>query len=1349
MTFQQPWWLLLLGLIAIIFVLHANRRRQITVTSLYLWQQVQGHDDLKRPTRRFPPPNLLLILQVLAVILLTLALARPQFTAGAPDHWVVMLDTSVTMAEHGAESDLDQLLDQRNSSLLTVVEVAGSPVVRATRLNDRRLLADLERTFTHENSDWLSALRLIEGTVLEAESTLVTVLGPPDAIREAHLLLAAMLPGTDTEYVPVGPDLPNNRFVNVEVSHADGTWTVSGTVAGDAPVRVSFQPHGAATALEWAEMQTVDRRFTGDFSFPGAGTLELLLPEDAASADNVYRLELLDTVPEVRVLQVGTEDPVLRRALLAAGAAAVEYAAELPDDAAADLVITSGTQSGDLPATVSLVFGAHGTATAGGLAPVAAAPNSLTDGVDFSALDLTRANILEPAEGDTVLLESPAGPLALIRHTPAGTQIAIGFEPTQGNWHNTPSFPVFIANVLDLAVPQRGTRTALSCLVGESCTVPRGTAPVDPAGLPVQVNASGSFVPRLAGTYLLDGNPLHVNATGAARSVATAGPLPAATSTRAVPDDIWRWLAVAAAVLLLAEMILARGRRLQGSGRTTAGSMAAQALAAVLLLVALLQLPVPTPVRTQVKAVLAGPETAQQAPAGMPGVVLGDTADAASVPRGAVADGLKLAAGLLPAGGTVLLETDGLVTRGALADAATALSTSGIRLEVIAQPATPGEEVLVAGVNAPAVIHEQQPFELTATVHSTHAQTALVDLYRNGVITDEQTVELVAGMNTVTFGATDDAGTWLYEVGLQGEMDSEAGNNRHGRIVQVGPAPRVTIVTRHTELGEVFAHALSLQGMTAAVTTPVYLPRNAEGFQGHDAFILLDVPALEFHSSQLIALEEWVSTAGGGLLILGGANTFGPGGYYQTPLEDLSPLSSLVDREAPEVALLFVLDRSGSMQQAVGETNRLEIAKEATLGAIRALGADSRVGIIVFDAVAEVLVPLTPTADPEPFETALATLTASGGTSIYPALQHALAEMEDVDASARHVIVMTDGLSQPGDFESILRELRELQVTVSTVAIGSGADVRGLANIARLGAGATHATTDFRALPSILGQEALLLSGSSVEEQTIQPVWETAAAGRGFQFLADAAPLHGFVRTTAKEDADLHLSAVDDGLEEVPLLATWKYGLGNVAAFASSGVGEWAADWQEMATFPALWSQLVRWTLPEVISPGLTVSTSMNGAELDVTVTAVDAEGRPDTGLDLEAVLLSPDGEPADVRLLRPIHPGEYRTALLAAESGVNWLGIGSRPGTGSAIQPWEQPVFVPYPAVLDFSAADLRPLEQLAARTGGQVAEAADLRAEWSLLWVTAPAPVLWLLASLAAFLCALYWRYARMGRR
>src|SRR5207237_3116372 len=100
-------------------------------------------------------------------------------------------------------------------------------------------------------------------------------------------------------------------------------------------------------------------------------------------------------------------------------------------------------------------------------------------------------------------------------------------------------------------------------------------------------------------------------------------------------------------------------------------------------------------------------------------------------------------------------------------------------------------------------------------------------------------------------------------------------------------------------------------------------------------------------------IETAVADHGRGLLLLGGENSFGPGGYYETPLERVSPLSSRVPREAPKVALAFVLDRSGSMQRNEGGATRLDIAKQATLSAIRLLHEDSLISIVVFDSEAK------------------------------------------------------------------------------------------------------------------------------------------------------------------------------------------------------------------------------------------------------------------------------------------------------------------------------------------------------------------------------------------------------------
>src|SRR5690606_19017640 len=167
----------------------------------------------------------------------------------------------------------------------------------------------------------------------------------------------------------------------------------------------------------------------------------------------------------------------------------------------------------------------------------------------------------------------------------------------------------------------------------------------------------------------------------------------------------------------------------------------------------------------------------------------------------------------------------------------------------------------------------------------------------------------------------------------------------------------------------------------------------------------------------------------------------GPGGYLETPLDSLSPLSSKVSRDAPAVAMLFVLDRSGSMQQVVDGVSRLDIAKEATLAANELLGEGREIAIVVFDEEARVLLPFTDSSARGEIAAALAPLVPGGGTALYPGLTLAADLLAGSDAASKHVVVMTDGLSQPGDIESAVERLVGLEATVSAIAIGTGADV--------------------------------------------------------------------------------------------------------------------------------------------------------------------------------------------------------------------------------------------------------------------------------------------------------------------
>src|SRR5690606_10969257 len=137
---------------------------------------------------------------------------------------------------------------------------------------------------------------------------------------------------------------------------------------------------------------------------------------------------------------------------------------------------------------------------------------------------------------------------------------------------------------------------------------------------------------------------------------------------------------------------------------------------------------------------------------------------------------------------------------------------------------------------------------------------------------------------------------------------------------------------------------------------------------------------------------------------------------------------------------LFVLDKSGSMNQLENGVPRLTIAKEATLTGVELLSDESVAGSVVFDSEARVLVPMKPGSAPGSFARGLETLTAGGGTSIYPGLATAYEELEPLDAMAAHIVLMTDGLSSPGDFDEIIGRIAEKGITMSTVAIGAGAD---------------------------------------------------------------------------------------------------------------------------------------------------------------------------------------------------------------------------------------------------------------------------------------------------------------------
>lgn len=226
-------------------------------------------------------------------------------------------------------------------------------------------------------------------------------------------------------------------------------------------------------------------------------------------------------------------------------------------------------------------------------------------------------------------------------------------------------------------------------------------------------------------------------------------------------------------------------------------------------------------------------------------------------------------------------------------------------------------------------------------------------------------------------------------------------------------------------------------------------------------------------------------------------------------------------------------------------------------------------------------------------------------------------------------------------------------------------------------------------------------------------------------------PLDAYVVTTARPGATLHLAAEDEDGGMVPILASWRYGNGNVVAFASHGAGAGSQRWLAMPDYPLLWGQIAR-HLVQSAPAGLAVDTTRRGDAVTIAVTALDPAGAP---LDGETPALElPEGLAASA--FTRVGPGRYEATLMRPAAGRVDATVRLGEATASAT------TWFGYPAMLGVATEGPDQRARLAAATGGEVLAA--LPSPPPDRWVLVPNWRLWMVLGLALFLADLWVRYA-----
>ncbi len=380
---------------------------------------------------------------------------------------------------------------------------------------------------------------------------------------------------------------------------------------------------------------------------------------------------------------------------------------------------------------------------------------------------------------------------------------------------------------------------------------------------------------------------------------------------------------------------------------------------------------------------------------------------------------------------------------------------------------------------------------------------------------------------------------------------------------------------------------------------------------------------------------------------------------------------------------------------------KLDLAKEAAHLVVDLLDERNEVGVMSWDTEFLWDAPVRQAKDKQAIHHAIATIKAGGGTDGYPALKESYAVLFERGALLKHVIFLSDGQMTRGDFQGLLRRMAKDKITISTVAIGKDADVQLMVDIAKWGKGRFYYTEDSQTIPRIFTLETQLASKASLIEQPFKPQL-TSPNHEAMQEIdwKGVPPLGGYVATTLKSTAELVLMSH----QEDPVLATWRYGLGRSAAFTSDAKAKWGVLWLRWRDFNKFWSQLVRWTLRSGSRSDTVAVVDRRDDVGEITVDAVDPKGEFINFLDSQVGVVAPNRE-RTVLDLEQVGPGRYRGRFPAPQEGVYLVGMAQRRGErviGSQLAG----LVVPYAQELRDLGVDETLLRELAELTGGAALE-------------------------------------------
>ncbi|MDQ2774699.1 MAG: VWA domain-containing protein [Acidobacteriota bacterium] len=995
------------------------------------------------------------------------------------------------------------------------------------------------------------------------------------------------------------------------------------------PVRVetsfagsSFTPR--VIVLNAAQVKTLNYEFvTGT-----AGQLSVrLTPGDSFPADDQASLELPKRQLQRAAVFTSRED-LLRPLLDANHGIEVRYfrPSEYQPRPSADLAILDQFAPSPRPRIASLYLDpprrgtplpVKTTATKATIAQWSSDPG-LGDGLHTRDLTVPHANVFQSFDGDVAVASVPEGPVVVARsnRNREAAWAVIGFDVLSEPLKFNVATPFLFANLMRWAAPAM-FRTGQFSAQGVGLV----QVPLDAGERAESVRvteAGGTAVP-----FTLRNNDLqffvrrpelvHVTSGKRDRVLSLTLPevpqfdwkpaadirtgLPGFTENAASAVDLWRWLAVLGGIGLSIEWLLF-GRKQAGAARMMTKGLGLAAIGAALfaprmtfpetktgtvVLVDVSNSISPENLkhasefvdqmerhkgRNWMKAIPFASHTRallpEQTVRGLDLVRVSSRGEATWTDATNLEAALTESMGAMPATyiPRIVLLTDGNENQGSTVRAMAELEELHVPVDTVPLARHSGEDLKLLSVSAPREAYTGEQIPIIVVVDSPREAHAMIEISAEGKSLGRESAELKSGTNTLRVHArieTDGTITLAGKIaaaGLTSLTFARAIELQRATVLYVSQDPAAT----ENNLMQAFAQA------KFNVTRD--FSRLDGGADSVQLVVLNNLDLNAIPERRKRELSQYVRE-GGGLLLIGGERQVYKEDRDMDALDRVLP-AKLAPPKTPEgICVVLIIDKSSSM-----EGRKIDLAKLSASGVVDNLRPIDTIGVLMFDNSYQWAVPLRRVRDKAGIKRLIAGITPDGGTQIAPALAEAYRKALASKASFKHIVLLTDGISEEGDSVELAKEALFHQVTISTVGLGQDVNRSYLDKIAGASGGRSYFLNEPQGLEQILLKDVQDYSGSTAVEKALKPVVEEKAEILDGVDMENAPPLKGYARFVAQPGADTVLRIGDE--REDPLYVRWQYGLGRAAVFTSDAKSRWAESWVTWPGFDKFWNNVTR-----------------------------------------------------------------------------------------------------------------------------------------------------------------------------